>query len=223
VISILILLTLANYSSGQTVTRYDGEYATDLTFFEYELSRVNDPNGWLKFYWGFNTTGDSIQFEIGTSVLSEDYIDVYYDGVYKIPMDIYTNNKELDVNANATFFDYWQEIFWGSLLLPIEDGQYNVFDVLEDQDPASYDVKGDEVSFFTSESEWVYDYNTGVAKEWTNTITYDYTLLYVAPLINTSSEISSDDDGNFMERLPISVSTLFVGLISLIFVRKFRR
>jgi hypothetical protein len=155
--------------------------------------------------------------------LSEDYIDVYYDGIYKIPMDIYINNKELDVNANATFFDYWEEIFWSSLILPIEDGQYNVFDVLEDQDPASYDVKGDEVSFFTTESEWVYDYNTGVAKEWTNTITYDYTLSYVAPPITTSTEVSSDEDDNFMERLPISSSTLFVGLISLIFVRKFRR
>ena len=94
---------------------------------------MTDSSGLLKSFWGFNSTGDIIRFEIGSSVLSEDYVDVYYDLVFKIPMDIYLNDVELDVNANATFFDYWEDVFWDRILLPIEDGQYNNFDVLEDQ------------------------------------------------------------------------------------------
>ena len=189
---ILLLLTLVNSSNAQTVTQFSGEYATDLTSFEYELTAVSDSSGWLKFYWGFNNTGDIILFEIGTSVLSEDYEDVYYDSVYKIPMEIYINNEELHVNTNASYFNYWEGIFWRSLLLPIEDGQYNNFDVLEDQDPASYDVKGDEVSYFTSESEWIYDYNTGIAKSWSSSVTYDFTLSYnVCLFIGTEYAINS--------------------------------
>lgn len=227
IFSILILLIIVNSTFAQTVTQYDGEYATDLTIFEYELSGASDPGGWLDFYWGFNTTGDSIRFEIGTSVLSEDHIDVLYDGVYKIPMDIYLNDVEFDVNANATYFNYWEEIFWGRMLLPIEDGQYNVFDVLEDQDPASYDVKGEEVSYFTTDSELVYEYSTGILLTWTSTVTYDFVLSYIAPpeitsetTLDISSETSSKDGKGLTDRLPISSATVFIAIISFVFVRK---
>lgn len=216
---VLILLALVNNSSAQTATQLSGEYATDLTSFEYELTAASDSDGWLKFYWGFNNTGDVILFEIGTSVLSEDYEDVFFDGVYKIPMEIYINNEELDVNANSTYFNYWEGIFWGSFLLPIEDGQYNNFDVLEDQDPASYDVKGDEVSYFTSESEYIYDYNTGIAKSWSNSVSYDFTLSYIPPP-EITDEVTSEEETGFLAGVPISTPLVYAALISLIFVSK---
>jgi hypothetical protein len=212
---LFMLLTVVNNTNAQTVTKYDGEYATDLTVFTYNLTRVNDPDSFLDFYWGFNKTGDTIRFELGTSVLSEDYIDVYYDDVYKIPMDIYFNDEELDVNVDADYFDYWQEIFWNGLLLPVEDGQYNIFDILEDQDPANWDVKGDDVSYFTTESEWVYDYNSGIAQSWTNTVSYDFTLSYVAP-----PDDISDEGGGFIDELPLSSLIVFAGLMGIVFVRK---
>ena len=217
VFTILLLLALANSVIAQTVTQYDGEYATNLTTFEYELTSVDD-DGWLKFWWGFNTTGDNLRFEIGTSVLSEDYVDVYFDQVYKIPMDVYFNDVELDVNANTTYFDYWEGIFWSRMLLPIEDGQYNNFDILEDQDPATYDVKGDEVSYFTTDSEIVYEYNTGILISWTSTVTYSFTLLYVAPP-QVTSEVSTDDEG-FLDGVAFASSTVFIGLTIVIFVKK---
>ncbi len=214
-ISMLFMLSsVVNNTHAQTVSPYDGEYATDLTIFEYNLTRVDDPDSRLDSYWGFNNTGDIIRFEIGTSVLSEDHFDVFYEEVYKIPLDIYVNNEEFDVNVDAWNYEYWEEVFWSGLLLPIEDGQYNNFDILEDQDPDSYDVKGDEVSYFTTESEWVYDYNTGIAISWTNTVSYDFTLSYIAP------SDSSDDEDGFLDRVPITTPIIFVALLSLIFVRK---
>lgn len=223
-ISMLLLIMLANTSSAQTVNEYSGEYATELTVFEYELTTVTDPSGVLKFFWGFNTTGDIIRFEIGSSVLSEDYIDVYYDQVYKIPMDIYLNDVELDVNANETLFDYWEGIFWDRILLPIEDGQYNNFDVLEDQDPANWDVKGAEVSYFTTDSERVYEYNTGILLSWISTVTYDFTLMYIAPpevsTSETPSESSSEEDEGLLDQVPISTSIVFITLAALLLGRK---
>ena len=217
--SILILLMMINNTSAQVVTQHDGEYATDLTVFEFELTNVNDPGGWLEFYWGFNTTGDIIRFEIGTSVFSEDYVDVFYEDVYKIPMDIFLNDEEFDVNLNESLFDYWEGIFWGRMVLPIEDGQYNNFDVLEDQDPASYDVKGDEVSYFTAESELVYEYNSGILLSWTSTISYDFTLFYIVPP-QVSSDSPTESDESIRDRLPISTSMVFIGLFSLMVFRK---
>lgn len=219
---VLMLLIFTNSATAETVTVHSGEYATDLTTFEYKLTNVVD-DGWLKIYWSFNSTGDTIRFELGTSVLSEDFIDVLDTGVYLIPLDIYVNDVELDVNANATFYEYWEEVLWDRMILPIEDGQYNNFDVLEDQDPANWDVKGDEVSFFTSQTEWVYDYNTGVAKSWTSTVSYDFTLVYIEPPVTTSEEAtvtSSDEEGNFIDDLPISTSVVYIALFSLISIRK---
>ncbi|MHA2028084.1 MAG: hypothetical protein ACW99Q_01725, partial [Candidatus Kariarchaeaceae archaeon] len=56
---LFMLLTVVNNTNAQTVTKYDGEYATDLTVFTYNLTRVNDPDSFLDFYWGFNKTGDT--------------------------------------------------------------------------------------------------------------------------------------------------------------------
>ncbi|OLS18435.1 MAG: hypothetical protein HeimC2_44370 [Candidatus Heimdallarchaeota archaeon LC_2] len=219
IFSILMLLVMINNTTAQIVSQHDGEYATDLTIFEFELTSVDDQTGWLKIFWGFNSTGDSIRFEIGTSVLSEDYVDVYYDGVYKIPIEIFINDVELDVNSNATYFNFWEEEFWSKIILPIEDGQYNNFDVLEDQEPAKYDVKGDEVSYFTAQSEKVYDYQTGILLSWTSTVTYNFVLLNIAPP-EISSDTPTESDESIRDRLPISSSMVFVSLISVIVVRK---
>ncbi|MHA2504545.1 MAG: hypothetical protein ACXAE3_16955 [Candidatus Kariarchaeaceae archaeon] len=225
--ALILLLCTGMISGSHSITEYSGEYATDLVVFEFELVEAVDEEGWLKFYWGFNTTGESIRFELGDSVISEDYEDVYHDDVYLVPLDIFVNDDELDRNVNASLYDYWEAIFWNNLVLPIEDGQYNNFDVLEDQDPAIWDVrKADgEVSKFSTQSEIVYDYMTGVMVSWIYSVTYQFELVLKTPLTQTSetTDIETEtSEGGLLDNVDVALPMipLVLGVLSISFLQR---
>ena len=76
------------------------------------------------------------------------------------------------------------------------------------------------MSYFTTDSELVYEYATGILQTWTSTVTYDFVLAYIAPPVVTS-ETSTNDDNGLRDRLPISSTIVYTALISLIVIRKF--